>query len=206
MELEVFMEYLDYAVPSPEDEFTTPESSQGRNRSITFIENVGRRYITVLERERHHYRLDKQLDKNKTTQKWTCRWAQKFTCKSQIILTLAEDRSLYNYISGELRGTHTHPPQPLNISIPRPSTLEIDARKDPSPSSSRYSEQSTPDWAIINSADLSTDFGANAMATHPQSSPLSQDQHPRRDGSPRTSTLPITNESLLEMSRGRNDH
>ena len=81
--------------------------------------------------------------------------------------------------------THTHSPQLLNTSPPQPSTLKSDACKNPSPPSSRSPEQPTLGWTSVNSANLSTDFGANVMAACPQSSPLWHNQHPRRGRSRR---------------------
>ena len=189
VELQVFMEYLDIAVPSPEDDFhdlsSSPESTQGSrgNRSITFIENVGRRYITIMEHNLQHYRLDRREEKFKLRQNWVCRWAGKFTCNAQIFLTLEDSLNLQNYTHGELRGQHSHPPQALEASLPRPSTLELDALKDQSSISTNSTPNSftTPEESFEDERNLSLDFRCNVMANQAQSSPIASGSRSKED-------------------------
>ena len=89
---------------------SAPATSQDK---IKFLYNIGRSYITVLEHQGHHYRLDRKDEISKIRQRWPCRWAPSHKCRAKIILTMRETGNLENFAKMEKLGEHNHEPREL---------------------------------------------------------------------------------------------
>ena len=93
-----------------------------------------------------------------------------------------ELRTSFNTLENMVMSSNQTPPRTPGVEHHDYNNARFANQAQTTSSHPSYEGHSLP-WSIANSADLSTDFGANAMATHSQSSPLSYYQHPRRDRS-----------------------
>ena len=96
--------------------------------AVKFHYNIGRSFITVLEHQDHHYRLDRKDEISKIRQRWPCRWAPSPKCKARVILIMLEVGALENFQKMEVQGQHNHEPRDLTQDRPaRSSTNELSA-------------------------------------------------------------------------------
>jgi len=130
------------------------------SEEFQLLDNVGKRRINVLLFRGYEFRRDRDSERHKTTQRWVCRWARKFDCKSKLKLTVQDIQDIRVNATINLIREHnhdTHRPESYGVA----DFTEI---HEQSTTASEHYETGL--------SDISRDFNRQALEARARSSPI----------------------------------
>ena len=176
---------------------------------ITFFKNVGRRKIDVILFDKYEYRRDSASEKGRPSQKWVCRYANKFDCKGGFRIIVQNQDDFLNGATISNGRNHTHDPfhmhmfnsDYLGYSTDDPCAVgAIKTEERPNaaliPARIKASQASTHLISLLHEEDFSADFATYNMDKRATSSPNAH----RRGSNPslRDLSIPSNTDGELE--------
>ena len=175
---------------------------------ITFFQNVGRRKIDVVLFDEYEYRRDSASEKRRPSQKWVCRYANKFDCKGGFRIIVQNQDDFLDGATISNGRNHTHDPfhmymfnsNYLGYSTDDPcavGTVKMEERPNAAltPVRLKASQVSTHAISLLNEGDFLADFATHNVDTRATSSPIAH----RGGSSPSLSDLGIPSKTDGEL-------